>query len=445
MASGDAGSRTSIARPGISRRAFLKATAALTAVLALPASYAPRVAAAIEASPRIPVVWLHGIGCGGETEAFLRAADPTVTELLLDVLDVRYDAALMAATGSAAMDALEQAEAASPGGYFLVVEGAIPTAADGTYAALGGQAFRDVLRKASEGAIGTLALGSCAFDGGIARAGGSQTGATGVAGIVGSDALVTLPGCPVNVENLTATIVHYVTFGELPPRDPAGRPYFAYGGLLHNQCERRAHFEFGEFVLAWGDEGAQKGWCLYKMGCKGPETYANCPTVRYGEGTSWNVRAGHGCVGCTMPGSWDAMSPFYRRLPAPLPIAPHVTTDQLGLALVAGLAGVTAVHGTASYVRSRRAGRGHGPEVATATAGASTGTSAPEADGARVADAGPGPGAGEQSAMPEMEPSAMPDSEETAEADTSTGPVTNAAAGPERSPGDPGPDPEAPR
>jgi hydrogenase small subunit len=376
MTSSGAGLGTSIASAGISRRGFLKATAALTAVLALPASYAPRVAAAIEASPRIPVVWLHGIGCGGDSEAFLRASDPTVANLLLDVLDVRYDAALMAATGASALDALQQAETAD-GGFVLVVEGAIPTGADGTYATLGGQAFRDVLRQASEAAIATVAVGSCAFDGGIARAGGSQTGSTGVAGVVGSDALVSLPGCPVNVENLTATIAHYVTFGELPPRDSAGRPYFAYGGLLHNQCERRAHFEFGEFVLAWGDEGAQKGWCLYKMGCKGPETYANCPTVRYGEGTSWNVRAGHGCVGCTMPGSWDAMSPFYRRLPAPLPFAPHVTTDQVGLALVAGLVGVTAVHGTASYVRSRRSA-GHeaspvaadgGPEPPGAVAG----------------------------------------------------------------------------
>ena len=63
-----------------------------------------------------------------------------------------------------------------------------------------------------------------------------------------------------------------------------GRPLFAYGNLIHNQCERRPHFEFGEFALAWGDEGAQTGWCLYKLGCKGPETMANCPTVRYGDG-----------------------------------------------------------------------------------------------------------------------------------------------------------------
>ncbi len=155
-----------------------------------------------------------------------------------------------------------------------------------------------------------------------AAAAGGPTGAVGVAGVVPDGRLINLPGCPLNVENLTATIVHYLTFKELPPTDGRGRPLFAYGGLIHNQCERRAHFEFGEFVLAWGDEGAQKGWCLYKMGCKGPETFANCPTVRYGEGASWTVKAGHGCIGCTMPGFWDAMTPAYRRLPPPLPFMP---------------------------------------------------------------------------------------------------------------------------
>lgn len=129
------------------------------------------------------------------------------------------------------------------------------------------------------GARATIAVGSCAFDGGIAAAAGGPTGAVGVAALAPATALVNLPGCPVNVANLAAAIVHYLTFRELPPDDGRGRPLFAYGGLVHNQCERRAHFEFGEFVLGRDDEAAQKGWCLYRMGCKGPETFANCPTA----------------------------------------------------------------------------------------------------------------------------------------------------------------------
>ncbi len=29
------------------------------------------------------------------------------------------------------------------------------------------------------------------------------------------------------------------------------------------------HFDAGQFVEAWDDEAARKGYCLYKMGCKG--------------------------------------------------------------------------------------------------------------------------------------------------------------------------------
>ncbi len=73
----------------------------------------------------------------------------------------------------------------------------------------------------------------------------------------------------------------------------------------------------GRFVQEWDDEGARKGWCLYKMGCKGPEANFNCPTVRWNGGTSWPVKAGHGCIACASPRFWDTKSPFYERLPHP--------------------------------------------------------------------------------------------------------------------------------
>jgi hydrogenase small subunit len=236
---------------------------------------------------------------------------------------------------------------------------------------IGGRPFRDVAREVCDGAVATIAVGSCAFDGGAPGASGGTTGAVGVGEIVGESRLITLPGCPVNVENLTATIVNYLTFDAFPVTDSRRRPLFAYGGLLHNQCERRAHYEFGEFALAWGDEGAQKGWCLYKLGCKGPETFANCPTAMYAARTSWNVKAGHGCIGCHMPDFWDAMGPAYERLPAPLPFAPNISSDQIGLALVGGVAVVTGAHGVATYareVRNRVVGRRR-----TATAAAEPG------------------------------------------------------------------------
>jgi hydrogenase small subunit len=122
--------------------------------------------------------------------------------------------------------------------------------------------------------------------------------------------LINIPGCPLNADNLTATVVHYLTFGTLPETDHLARPLFGFGERIHDHCERRAHFDAGEFVEEWGDEGHRKGWCLYQMGCKGPATFHNCPSQRWNEGVSWPVGSGHGCIGCSEPNFWDR-SPFY--------------------------------------------------------------------------------------------------------------------------------------
>jgi hydrogenase small subunit len=342
-----------LTRRGMSRRAFLGFSATMAAVLALPASYAPRIAAAVAASSRLPVIWLRGAACGGDGQAVLAAPDPTVPQLLLDLLAVEYQDAIMAPSGTAATAAWTEVAARYPDGYVAVVEGAIPTGDGAMACTIGGRPLESIAREVCGGAIATIALGACAFDGGAAAARGGTTRARGVGSVVSGARVVNLPGCPVNVENVTATIVHYLTFGAFPPTDGRGRPLFAYGGLVHNQCERRAHFEFGEFALAWGDEGAQKGWCLYKLGCKGPETYANCPTALYAEQTSWNVKAGHGCIGCTMPSFWDAMGPAYDRLPAPIPFAANISADDVGLALVGGVGALVAAHAGATFAREQ--------------------------------------------------------------------------------------------
>jgi hydrogenase small subunit len=350
---------------GISRRAFLRFSTAMAAVLALPPSYGPRIARALATAPRVPVIWLEGQDCAGNTEGFLRASHPTTAELVLQVLSVDYHETIMAPAGEAAEKSRTDTMAAFPKGYIAVVEGGIPLAENGVYCAVGGRSFQSIVEDVCGNALATIAVGSCAFDGGLPAADGGPTGATGVRQVVPAATVINLPGCPMNVQNLTATIVHYLTFGAFPAVDSAGRPLFAYGKLLHDQCERRAHFDAGEYVLAWGDEGHRNGWCLYKMGCKGPETFANCPTVRFNDRTSWPVKAGHGCVGCTMARFWDEMSPFYRRLSHPPGFAVDVTADQVGLGLVGVVTGLTAVHGVASYARARR-GRAAGPPATVA-------------------------------------------------------------------------------
>jgi hydrogenase small subunit len=394
----DDGLYAAMVRRGMSRRSFLKFSAAMAGALALPASYAPRIAAAVESKPALPVVWLRGQDCAGNSEAFLGAPKPTIAELMLDLLSIDYHELLMAPAGTAAEQSRAAAMEQFPGGYVAVVEGSIPLDADGVYCMIGGRPIADIVREVCDGALATIAVGSCAFDGGTPAAANGLTGATGAGSVVPDGRRINLPGCPLNAENLTATIVHYLTFDEWPATDGAGRPLFAYGGLIHNQCERRAHFEFGEFVTTWGDEAAQKGWCLYKVGCKGPEVYANCPTARFASRVSWPVRAGTGCIGCTMPDFWDQMGPAYARLPGPVPFFPTISVDQVGVALVAGIGGVAAVHGGASYVRARRS------RAAKRRAERAAASSLPEAPveagsdipaGPHPAPPEPGPAAGE--------------------------------------------------
>ncbi|MEO8463563.1 MAG: hydrogenase small subunit [Chloroflexota bacterium] len=350
----------SLVQRGVSRRTFLKFSAAMTTALALPMSFAPRIARALETAPRTPVIWLEGQDCAGNTEAFLRASHPTVAELVLDTLSVDYHETIMAAAGEAAEKSKHDTMAAFKGGYIVVVEGSIPIADNGVYCTIGGKTFKSIVEDVCANALAVISVGSCAFDGGLPAASGGPTGAVGTSAVVPKSTVINLPGCPMNVQNLTATIVHYLTFGSFPATDPMGRPLFAYGELIHDQCERRAHYESGRFVMAWGDQGHRDGWCLYKMGCKGPETYANCPTARFNDGTSWPVKTGHGCVGCTMPQFWDRMSPFYSRLPKAPGVANDVTADQIGLTLVGAVAAGSAAHGIASYVRHRRQKDGAG-------------------------------------------------------------------------------------
>jgi hydrogenase small subunit len=288
---------------GVTRREFLKFCTMITGVLALPHSLTARVVKALEAPGRTPVIWLEFQDCAGCTESFLRASRPTVAELVLDVLSVDYHETIMAASGHRAEEAKKQTIDA--GGYLLVVEGSIPTAEDGIYCCIGGRTALDILEEAAAGALAVVAVGSCATFGGIPKAAPNPTGAVGVMDLVKDKPVVNMAGCPMNVVNLTALVVHFLTFGKLPEMDHLLRPLFAHGARIHDNCERRGHFDAGEFVQQWGDEGHRKGWCLYQMGCKGPIAFFNCPTVRWNDGTNWPIGSGHGCIGCALPDFWE--------------------------------------------------------------------------------------------------------------------------------------------
>ncbi len=288
---------------GVSRRDFLKFCSIMAGTLALPKSAVKTIAATLEAPSRTPVIWLQLQDCAGCTESFLRASRPTAAELVLDILSVDYHETIMAASGERAEEAKKQTIDA--GGYLLVVEGSIPMGEAGVYCTIGGRTAVDLLAEAASNALAVVAVGSCAAFGGLPKAAPNPTEAVAVMDLVTDKPVLNLPGCPLNVVNLTATVVHFLTFGALPEMDDLHRPLFAYGARIHDNCERRGHFDAGEFVKQWGDEGHRKGWCLYEMGCKGPVTFHNCPAVRWNEGTSWPVGSGHGCIGCSEPDFWE--------------------------------------------------------------------------------------------------------------------------------------------
>ncbi len=350
---GDATLERYLESRGVDRRSFLKFCTAVTATLALPASFASKVAAAVSADNRPSVIWLHLQECTGDTESFLRASRPTAAEVILDYLSVDYHETIMAAAGHQVEAVRRQTMEKYKGKYIAVVEGGIPTKDGGVYGCIGGHSMVDVVKEVCGNAAATICVGTCSAFGGIQAARPNPTGAVGVGELLPSIPLVNLPGCPLNAPNLTATIVHFLTFGTLPRTDSLKRPLFAYGKRIHDNCERRAHFDAGQFVEQWGDPGHRQGWCLYKMGCKGPATSHNCPQVRWNDGLGWPVGQGHGCVGCSEPGFWDTMGPMYERLPNVPGFGVETTATKVGLGIMAATAAGVAVHGVAKSIQLR--------------------------------------------------------------------------------------------
>jgi hydrogenase small subunit len=333
-------------RRGVSRRDFMGFCGVMASVLALPGSAGARIAAAIESEEKPTLVWLEFQDCAGNTESFLRAGRPTVADIVLDTLSVDYHETIMAAAGHQAEEALAGVVENKAGTYIAVVEGSIPTGAGGAYCTVGGRAATDIAREVCGSAAATIAIGTCAAYGGLPAAAPNPTGALSVADAVpGVKNLINLPACPANVENLVGVVVYYLTFNRFPPLDNYRRPLFAYGKTIHDNCERRAHYDGGQYVEAWGDEGHRTGYCLYKMGCKGPVTYQNCPNVGWNGGTNWPIGCGHPCIGCAEPDFWDKMTPFYSHLAGFPGFNVHTNIDRVGLWATAGVAAAFAAHG----------------------------------------------------------------------------------------------------
>jgi hydrogenase small subunit len=363
-----------LAARGVSRRDFLKYCGSVAALLGMSEMYAPQIAAAVEKTATLqPALWMaHGL-CTGCTESMAQVDTPDVPTVVLDLLSINYWETVMAAAG-------DQAEAnikatVDKGGYVLIVEGSVMLGENGNVLRIGGRPGIDELKEVAAKAAAVIAVGSCAVDGGWVAGSPNIANATGVSKFLKDSGInvpvINLPTCPVNPEWVVAMLVDVLLLGELASGkildklDAKGRPKLIFGSTIHDNCPRRGHFENGEFVVFGSADHAKQeaaGWCLYQMGCKGPQTETNCPLVRWNRRTSWCVEGGSPCIGCGTAdpakggsGNWfDASAPFLSRLadtrlPGVGGVQPSVIGEVIGGVAAVGLV----AHGLGSAAKGR--------------------------------------------------------------------------------------------
>jgi len=337
---------------GYSRRDFLKLCSYLSAAAGISATGLPKVVKALETKPRPPVVWFHFQECTCCSESFIRSSHPIVADILLDKISLDYTETLQAAAGHQAEEALHNTMEKYHGEYIMTVEGSIPTKDGGIYCTIGGRTALEIFKEAAEGAKVIIAWGSCASNGCVQSAKPNPTSATPIHKIISHKPIMNVPGCPPIAEVMAGVIVHLLTFDRIPQLDGLGRPKAFYSKRVHDSCYRRPFYDAGLFVETFDDENAKKGYCLYKMGCRGPVTYNSCGIIRWNNGVSYPIQSGHPCIGCSEAHFWDN-SPFYQHLHAFPGFGIETTADTIGT-IVGGvtLAGIAA-HAVATNIRKR--------------------------------------------------------------------------------------------
>lgn len=359
-----------LTRRGVSRRQFLAFCGKLAVLVgvgtaangAANAVAAREIAKKLGGAKRPTVIWLQLQECTGCLESVLRSGSTPIDQLLLEQISLDYNELLMATSGRQASDLLAKA-AAEP--HLLIVNGSVPLGEHGAYCTIGGEAADEMLKRATRNAKAVLAVGACAVYGCVQAAHPNPTGAVGVDAVIRDRPVVNIGGCPPIAEVITATITYYLTYGHTPPVDGEGRPLFAYGQRIHDKCPRRACFDAGQFAEGFDDENARKGYCLYRLGCKGPATFAPCAILEWNLGQSFPIKSGHPCLGCTELDFFDRMTPFYKRLPdIVLPgVGIESSANMLGAVAVAASVGGVAVHATATVIAKQRRRRSE-PESA---------------------------------------------------------------------------------
>ncbi len=337
---------------GVPRRDFLKFCAWIGACMSLDQEGIAKVVTALETKPRIPVVWLHFQECTCCSESFIRSSHPIVADILLDKISLDYTETLMAASGHQAEKSLHDTITKYKGEYLLLCEGSIPTGADGAYCCIGGRSAMSILEEVAAGAKAVVAWGNCASSGCVQSAKPNPTSAQPIHKMIAGKPIINVQGCPPIAEVMAGVLVHLLTFDRIPQLDSLGRPMAFYSRRVHDTCYRRPNYDAGLFVESFDDENARKGYCLYKMGCRGPTTYNSCGTIRWNGGVSFPIQSGHGCIGCSEANFWDN-GPFYQRLANFPGFGIEATADKIGLGVGAVAATGIAAHVVLTNIRKK--------------------------------------------------------------------------------------------
>ena len=340
-------------RKGYSRKDFIKFCTLMGAYLGLENTAVGQVTKALSTKPRLPVIWLHFQECTCCSESFIRSSHPIVADVLLDQISLDYTETLMAASGFQAEEAMKHTMEKYKGEYILCVEGSVPMAADGVYCMIGGKTSLQILEEAAAGAKAVIAWGSCASNGCVQAAKPNPTAATPIHKLIKGKPIIKVPGCPPIGEVMAGVIVHVVAFGRIPELDRLGRPKAFYSKRVHDTCYRRPYYDAGLYVESFDDENAKKGYCLYKVGCKGPTTYNACAVTKWNNGTSFPIQSGHGCFGCSEENYWDN-GRIYERASAFPGFGIESTADTVGKVALGVTAGAIAAHAVMTNVRKKK-------------------------------------------------------------------------------------------
>ena len=343
---------------GLSRREFVQLAGGTLAALGMSGALTPKLARALTkaAAGRPKVVWLHFASDTGCTESLIKTDHPSAGELVLDILSVDYHESIMAAAGKQADEVLAKAVAGKD--YICVVEGGIPTVPG--HGMIGGREMLDIAKEVCGNAVAVIAIGSCAVDGGVPAAAPNPSRILGVDEALNMKGkVINLPCCPVNPEWVVGTVVYYLATGKAPDLDGHGRPKMFFGRKIHDNCPRRTHFDAGHFVEVFGSKEEALGYCLYPVGCKGPETWSECPKTRWNSKQSWCIEIGGLCIGCAEIKWFDKFAPYYGKLSnVSLPYG-DLTADKIGVGIAIATGAAIAGHAVGKAVRAEKKKEGN--------------------------------------------------------------------------------------